>query len=99
MSKAMSEKPGQAVTATVLPGHAHARGGTVTLSVAINLCIYWARIATEHLREARQERAKMIALDRADPDQGIQFGEALGRETRASMVAITAAAHALDAFY
>jgi hypothetical protein len=95
----MSEKPGQAVTATVLPGHAHASGGTVTLLVGIHLWIYWARIATEHLREARHERLKMIALNRAEIDQGIQFGEALGRETRASMVSISAAAHALDAFY
>ncbi len=40
-----------------------------------------------------------MMLDRANPQEGQKFAEALGRETRSSMIAVSAAAHAIDAFY
>jgi hypothetical protein len=61
---------------------------TILMSTAFWL--YWAEIAIEHERQALLHRE---SSDRSDP------GTSMMQETKASMVSLTACAHALDAFY
>jgi hypothetical protein len=55
----------------------------------------WAAIAIEHEHEAYEARQAQLESSGEQP----QFGEALAREMKASLVAMSAAAHALDALY
>jgi len=66
-----------------------------TVSVRPHLWVWWADIAVDQERSARGARREALA-------QGIHgegFGEALMLETRASLIGVSASAHALDALY
>lgn len=67
------------------------------MSVVItnHLWIWWAQIAIEHETTAADARRQAMPLTPA----GDGFGEVFSREARSSMIAISAAAHALDALY
>lgn len=69
------------------------RVGRVTLRA--NLWVTWLDIAFERRRTA--ERAREAADTAAG--LGEEYAEFLGDEMRASMVAVSASAHAIDAFY
>jgi len=71
---------------------AEARMFASTVAISVPFWLYWARIAIRHEREAKAHR-KMAEMHRGDP------GMDLVAETEASMVAITASAHAIDALY
>ena len=55
----------------------------------------WDAIAIEHEHEAYEARQAQLESAGEQP----QFGEALAREMKASLIAVSAAAHALDALY
>ena len=84
------------VVVTATAGHGH--GGTTAPGIIAmtHLWLVWAEIAIDHERAARAAREQAVALR---PQGSPEFSEALSRELRASMVAVSAAAHALDAFY
>jgi len=63
------------------------------------LWISWSKIAISHLHAAQHHRALSLKTRREKRDPSHLFAEALGDETRAAMVAVSAAAHAIDAFY
>jgi len=69
-----------------------------TVLVRSHLWIWWAEIAIDQLRQARAFRAQAIEV-RASGDESSRFAELIGQETKAAMVAIAAAAHALDALF
>lgn len=69
--------------------------GAVSFTITTHVWIWWTRIAIEQERIARDARA--YALEAKPSGEG--FGEALLRESHASMIAVSAAAHALDAVY
>lgn len=60
-----------------------------------HLWLWWAEIAIDQVRLAREARNDALAL--TPSDEG--FGLALNRETHASLIAVSACAHALDALY
>ena len=64
----------------------------VAILMSTPFWFYWAQIAIRHQSIANMHRAKAEA-DRSS------LSESLTAETQASMVAITASAHAIDAFY
>jgi hypothetical protein len=55
----------------------------------------WTHIAIEHEHEAHEARAVEIRSGGEQP----QYGEALAREMKASLITVAGAAHALDALY
>lgn len=67
----------------------------VTVSIRSHLWVWWADIAVDAERSAREARREALELG----IQGEGFGEALMRETRGSLIAVSASAHALDALY
>jgi hypothetical protein len=86
------------VSQTITGATAHADAGegvgTPTVLMRTRLLGQWAEIAKEHLAGA--ERA------RADLTQQLASGEpreAIGRELRESMIAVSASAHAIEALY
>ncbi len=60
-----------------------------------HLWLWWAEIAIDQERLAREARAEALRIT----PTGDGFGEALIRETRASLIAVSASAYALDALY
>ncbi|MDP9343595.1 MAG: hypothetical protein M3Q23_16185 [Actinomycetota bacterium] len=86
------------------PGSQEAKPATVAVTVTIgtpsiqmrsHLWIQWTEIAMEHETEAIGIRAEAL---RTRQDGG-EIAGLLGREMRASMVSIAAAAHSIDALY
>jgi len=69
--------------------------GSPIFKAATHLWIKWLEIAYEHQQEALQARERSLQT----AETGAEFSAALGDEMRASMVAITAAANAVDALY
>ncbi len=67
----------------------------IEILISYALWIQWGDIAIEREDRARTARADMIALARYRQE----YTPALGEELMASMVSISAAAHALDALY
>ena len=63
--------------------------------ITAHLWSTWLEVAIEHAEEARRARDEMTRL-RAE---GKEFALQLGSEFRASVVAVAASAHALDALY
>lgn len=63
--------------------------------ITVHLWSTWLEVAIEHAEEARRARHEMTRL-RAE---GKEFAVWLGSEFRASVVAVAASAHALDALY
>jgi hypothetical protein len=63
--------------------------------ITVHLWSTWLEVAIEHAEEARRARDEMTRL-RAE---GKEFAVWLGSEFRASVVAVAASAHALDALY
>jgi hypothetical protein len=79
----------QTLAASVTPG------ASLSVSIQTHLWIWWAQIAIEQETIARDARAHAVEI--TPSDEG--FGEAFTREAHASMIAISAAAHSLDALY
>jgi hypothetical protein len=75
------------------PAHERDQAMPIEALIESNLWMTWLQIACEHERDAAEAR------DRAETVEAVEFGEAVGQETRAAMVAVSASAHALDAFY
>ncbi len=73
--------------------HIQVRAFRVTISIRSNFWYHWTRIAIEHRAEAQEERARTIVGKDTDDAQ------AMGRELRAAMVAVTAPAFAIEALY
>jgi transcriptional regulator GlxA family with amidase domain len=69
--------------------------GNVTMKIGTHLWMHWLRIVAEHEHEAATARARGVALMAS----GEPLGETLAEETRASMVAVSGAAHAIDSLY
>jgi hypothetical protein len=65
------------------------------IEVKTNHWLNWTQIAIEHEHEAHEARQAEIQSGGGQPD----FGDAMFRETKASLIAVSAAAHALDALY
>lgn len=65
------------------------------LQIKHHVWIDWAWIAVEHLGVAEAARADVVAHGAA----GTGWGDSFSAESRAAMVTISAAAHALDALY
>jgi hypothetical protein len=72
-----------------------ARVGSVNISMTANLWLAWLSIAIERAMEARRVRAEMLLLR----DQGGEIVDLISDEFQASIVAVAASAHALDALY
>lgn len=70
--------------------------GSVRILMQPHLWVWWAEIAIDQERLAREARAEALSLTSAGGDA---FGKALARETRASLIAVSASAHTLDALY
>jgi hypothetical protein len=69
---------------------------TVSVQAIGHLWLVWAEIAIDHEHAAKRARTEAAKLR---PEGSSEFSEALMRELRASMVAVSAASHAIDAFY
>jgi hypothetical protein len=63
--------------------------------VTVHLWSTWLEVAVEQAEEARRARDEMTRLR----SEGKEFAVQLGSEFRASVVAVAASAHALDALY
>lgn len=88
------------------PGAAsHVREGTVEIMVP--LWLYWVQVSLENARQSRRMRSSDAHLDSMSaalageragfPDDG--SGSNANQELLAAMVAVSSAAHAIDAFY
>jgi hypothetical protein len=64
---------------------------SLTLTLAHHLWMSWLQIASEHERAAERARTRGLEL--------VGGGDAVAEEMHASMVAISGAAHAIDALY
>lgn len=62
-----------------------------TILISTSFWYTWLYIAIEHEREARE-------IYEAGPSEA-ELGDAIARDTRASLIAIVAAAHSIDALY
>jgi hypothetical protein len=69
--------------------------GDVQLSVTSLFEIKWFVIAVEHERAALEARARAVAAPDGSTEEGVAFEE----ELKAAMVAVAAAAFAIDAMY
>jgi hypothetical protein len=67
----------------------------VSMSIGHHLWITWFQIACEHVPSASDQRARQEAVGAGDDE----FAPALVREMQASMIAISSAAHTIDALY
>ena len=72
-------------------------GASVRLEVSIDMWPYWADVALDHVVAAQSARRRLLAAVAAADETA--KGIALGEECSASMVAISACAFAIDAFY
>ncbi len=63
--------------------------------ITVHLWSMWLEVAVEQAEEARRARGEMTRLR----SEGKEFAALLGSEFQASVVAIAASAHALDALY
>ena len=71
--------------------------GSVGVSVAIgtHIWIHWLNVASERHQAARVARERTLSL----ASQGVDSGDARRAELHASMVGISASAHAIDGLY
>ena len=69
--------------------------GEASIQVRTHIWIWWAEIALAPEAVALEQRATAVTLGAREE----QFGVALTRESKASMIAIAACAHALDGVY
>jgi hypothetical protein len=69
--------------------------GSVTVQIASNFWMKWLEIAAEHARIAREARARAEQAPAGSPEMGQAFDD----ELKASLVAVTASAFAIDAWY
>jgi hypothetical protein len=69
--------------------------GEIAVKISSNFDIRWFRIAVEHEQAAIEARARAVAA----PDGSTEMAEAFDDELRAAMVAVAAAAFAIDALY
>jgi predicted nucleic acid-binding Zn-ribbon protein len=85
------------VNASVAPATVEARTTVPTPSILLtaHLWITWLRVAIERAQQARRVREEMVRRR----DQGANAAELLNDEFEASIVAVAASAHALDALY
>jgi hypothetical protein len=67
----------------------------VSIRIRPHLWIWWANIAVDEERAASEARHEALRLG----IQGEGFGDVLHRETTASMIGVSASAHALDGLY
>lgn len=66
------------------------------VEVLLDVWPYWLDVGMDHAAQAREARHRLESLD---PEDGERVGLVLGEECRASMVAMSAAAFALDGFH
>jgi hypothetical protein len=88
--------PRPQVIATVGIAAALTTVGSVRIRVSAPLWPVWLSVAIEQERRAREARAAGERIVRAGSDS---FGEAMGQELRAAIVAVSASAYAIDALY
>lgn len=99
--QSMSDKEGagtplQPVTAAVaMPAEGKVVFGNPRVLIKHHLWIDWSWIAVNHLKLAQVAREHAVTRMRS----GEKWGPQMAEETQAAMVAISAAAHALDAIY
>jgi len=87
---------GRDVTVSVSAASGIALAGSVSVALQTHMLLHWSDVAIEHERKAWEARREAERIrDEAVPGQGLPFE----LELRASMVAIAAASHALDALY
>jgi hypothetical protein len=86
---------GFSITINEATGEVTADGGKPMIHY--DVCPAWLTIAIDHLKDAKLAREAML-LAKDAPDKGLKF-QALEREFRASMQAVTSSAIAIDAFY
>jgi hypothetical protein len=67
------------------------------IEVSLDMCALWLRIALDHLDKSVEAHDQAIKASQVNDDQAL--GAALEAECVAGMLAIAAAAFALDAFY
>jgi hypothetical protein len=79
----------------VPPGGARATGGVVTAKIASHFWVSWTDVAIEHARMAGKARQRAVEA----PDGSPAMGKAFDGELKAALVAITAAAFAVDAWF
>jgi hypothetical protein len=79
---------GQAATVVV-------SAGTASILITSNLWYSWMKVAIEHMQTARAARTAAAAPG----IPGNEFSTWMSREFQASLVAVSASAHALDALY
>lgn len=68
---------------------------TPSVLIRNHLWIWWAEIAVDHEKAAGRARQRAVEIT----PQGKGFGEPFMEETKSSMIAVSASAHALDALY
>jgi hypothetical protein len=83
----------------VISGKVPVGGEIVTVRMRSHFWLQWGEIAAQHLDEAKGEREIEEQIDRSIPDPENPYNAALGRETKAAMIAISASAHAIDAWF
>ena len=85
------------VNASVSPATVEARTTVPTPGILLtaHLWITWLRVAIERAQQARRVREEMVRRRR----QGANAADLLNDEFEASIVAVAASAHALDALY
>jgi hypothetical protein len=71
-------------------------GSSMVTELRTDIFDHWLRIAER--ASDQSEAARKLALEAA-PDASAKFGEALQREFEASLIAVTASAFAIDAFF
>jgi hypothetical protein len=72
-----------------------ATAGSASVQIASSFWMKWFEIAAEHSRMALEARARAEQAEAGSQE----MGEAFGEELKASLVAVTAAAFAIDAWY
>jgi hypothetical protein len=80
---------------TIQPAQERDQAMPIAALIESNLWMTWLQIACERERVAGDARRRAETVE----EVGSEFGEAVGQETRAAMVAVSASSHALDAFY
>lgn len=92
-----SERERRDASAQVSTGRVYMRGEAVSIKASTHLWLYWGEIAIEHGAQARSFRAESVRLS-VSGNRSPEVSGAMRRETMAAMVAVTAVAHALEAF-
>jgi len=88
---------GRDVTVSVSAARGLALADSVSVAVQTHMLLHWSDVAIEHERKAWEARREAERI--RDETVGTGQGLRIELELRASMIAIAAASHALDALY